>query len=313
MARVSVVVACHNYARFLAEAVESALGQTLGDLEVVIVDDGSTDEIGPVIERWQGDPRVRYVRQANAGQASAKNHGIRLARTPLVAFLDADDRWDLAKLSRQLPLFERAEVGVVYSRGLFLSADGVTRIPPDTGAARAPRAGRVTSALLYDNFVPFSSAVVRRDLLERVGGFDERLAMAIDWDLWLRLSLHCEFDWVDERLLHYRVGHGDQMSRRALVRLECCERILADFVARHSAVLPSADVRRALAYSYALRGSVYAEHDRRKALAYYRRSLAMRPGSPSAWIGLARTALGARHPSTAAENPAEEADATTAE
>jgi glycosyltransferase involved in cell wall biosynthesis len=289
--RVSVVVTCYNYARYLPEAVGSVLDQTYGDLEVVLVDDGSTDETPQVVTQWRDEPRLRYVRQDNAGQASAKNLGIRLAREPLVAFLDADDRWDPTKLARQVPLFARPEVGVVYSRGLLLDAAGATRLPARASWERTPRAGRVTEYLLYDNMVPFSSAVVRRSLLQEVGGFDEQLAMAIDWDLWLRLSRHCEFAWVDEPLLHYRIGHGDQMSRQALVRLECCERILARFLAQHGAELRQADVRAALGYSYAQRGAVFAARDRRRALGYFRRSLAMKPGGRAAWVGLVRTLL----------------------
>jgi glycosyltransferase involved in cell wall biosynthesis len=288
---VSVVVTCYNYARFLPDAVESALSQTFRDLEVILVDDGSTDETSQLVTRWQDDARFRYVRQENAGQASAKNHGLRLAREPLIAFLDADDRWDRTKLARQVPLFARPEIGVVYSRGLYLDADGTTRIPPSPSPQRAPRAGKVTTALLYDNIVPFSSAVVRRSLLQQVGGFDEHLAMAIDWDLWLRLSRLCEFDWVDEYLLHYRVGHGDQMSRNSLVRLGCCERILANFLALHGTDLPPSEVRAALAYSYAQRGAVYEPLCRRKALGYYGRSIARKPGGRAAWLGIARTIL----------------------
>jgi glycosyltransferase involved in cell wall biosynthesis len=289
--RVSVVITCYNYARFLPDAVESVLGQTFRDLEVILVDDGSTDDTPQVVMRWGDEPRFRYVRQENAGQAAAKNLGIRLAREPLVAFLDADDRWDLSKLAKQVPLFARAEVGVVYSRGLYLDAAGTTRIPGDPGRERAPRAGTITEFLLYDNMIPFSSAVVRRNLLQEVGGFDEQFAMAIDWDLWLRLSRLCEFAWVDEPLLHYRIGHGDQMSRQALVRLECCERILDRFLDQHGAELPRSRVRAALAYSYAQRGSIYEVDCRRKALGYYGRSIAMRPTGRAAWFGLVRTAL----------------------
>lgn len=284
--RVSVVITCYNYARFLPDAVESALGQTFSDLEVVLVDDGSTDDTPQVAARWRHEPRLRYVRQENAGQAAAKNRGIRLAQGSLVAFLDADDRWDPSKLARQVPHFARADVGVVYSRGLHLDATGNTRMPKNPGRTRMPRAGKITTFLLHDNMIPFSSAVVRRDLLQQIGGFDESLAMAIDWDLWLRLSLICEFAWVEERLLHYRVGHGDQMSRQALVRTECCEKILADFLARHGAELPRAEVRSALAYSYLGRGKVYLGHQPRRALGYFLRSIALQPGRGAAWLGL---------------------------
>jgi glycosyltransferase involved in cell wall biosynthesis len=288
---VSVVITCYNYARFLPDAVESALGQSYRDVEVIVIDDGSTDETPDIAKRWLGDARFRYVRQVNAGQASAKNHGARLARYPLIAYLDADDRWDLDKLTKQVPRFSRSEVGVVYALSLLLDEDGNTSLPPPPAGTMTPRSGQVTTALLYENIVPFSSSVVRRDLLEKVGGFDENLPMAIDWDLWLRISRHCEFDWVDEHLLHYRIGHADQMSRKTFVRLDCCERILESFLLHHGSELPASEVRDALAYSYAQRGTLYRRRSRHRSVDYYRRSLAQRPFQRAAWVGLARTLL----------------------
>ncbi len=300
MPAVSVVITCYNYGRFLPEAVDSALGQTHDDLEVIVVDDGSTDETPELVARWRDEPRFRHVRQANAGQAAAKNHGARLARSPLVAYLDADDRWHPEKLARQVPRFARAEVGVVYCLSLLMDQAGQTRHPPPRKPRRVPRAGQVTAALLFENFVPFSSSVIRRDLLERVGGFDENLAMAIDWDLWLRISRHCAFDWVDAYLVDYRIGHGDQMSRKFLVRLDCCQQILEGFLRRHGEELPPGDVRQALAYSYAQRGATYRRHSRRRSLDFYRRSLLQQPWQRAAWVGLARTLLPGRRRDAAA-------------
>ena len=100
--RVSVVVATYNYARFLGGALQSALGQTFRDLEAIVVDDGSTDDTAAVVRPFLADGRVRYVRTDHRGQPQAKNTGVRLARAPLVAFLDADDLWLPAKLERQL-------------------------------------------------------------------------------------------------------------------------------------------------------------------------------------------------------------------
>jgi glycosyltransferase involved in cell wall biosynthesis len=300
MPAVSVVITCYNYGRFLPEAVDSALGQTHGDLEVIVVDDGSTDETPELVARWRDEPRFRHVRQENAGQAAAKNHGARLARSPLVAYLDADDRWHPEKLARQVPRFGRAEVGVVYCLSLLMDQAGRTWHPPPRKPRRAPRAGQVTAALLFENFVPFSSSVIRRDLLQRVGGFDENLAMAIDWDLWLRISRHCAFDWVDAYLVDYRIGHGDQMSRKSLVRLDCCQQILEGFLRRHGAELPPGEVRQALAYSYAQRGATYRRHSRRRSLDFYRRSLLQQPWQRAAWVGLARTLLPGRRRDAAA-------------
>src|SRR3954470_16999186 len=103
--RVSVVMATYNYAHYLPGALDSALAQTAGDLEVIVVDDGSTDNTPDVVGPYLADARVRYVRTANQGQPAAENVGIRLSRAPFVAFLDADDLWLPHKLEKQLQLF----------------------------------------------------------------------------------------------------------------------------------------------------------------------------------------------------------------
>src|SRR5206468_13114174 len=122
---VSVVIATHNYGRYLSSALDSALGQTFRDTEIVVVDDGSTDDTPAVVQPYLRDPRVAYHRTERQGQPRAKNLGISLSHAPLIAFLDADDIWLPAKLERQLPLFAAdQEVAVVYSRRLMIDAEG---------------------------------------------------------------------------------------------------------------------------------------------------------------------------------------------
>ncbi|HJT77666.1 MAG TPA: glycosyltransferase, partial [Gemmataceae bacterium] len=213
--RVSVVVATYNYARFLGGALESALGQTFRDLEVIVVDDGSTDDTAAVVRPYLADGRVSYVRTDHVGQPAAKNVGVRLARAPLVAFLDADDRWLPAKLARQVPLFDADPgLGVVYARRRLIDEEGW----PLEYEQPVLHRGEVLGPLFERNFVCFSSAVARREVLECEGLFDEALPLAIDFDLWLRVARHYRFDYVDEPLVEYRVGHAS-LSRRQDERL----------------------------------------------------------------------------------------------
>src|SRR5262249_1655616 len=121
---VSVVIATHNYGRYLSGALDSALGQTIRDMEIVVIDDGSTDDTPAVVRPYLRDSRVTYHRTERRGQPRAKNLGIQLSRAPFVAFLDSDDIWLPAKLERQLPVFADAEVGVVYSRRLMIDEEG---------------------------------------------------------------------------------------------------------------------------------------------------------------------------------------------
>jgi glycosyltransferase involved in cell wall biosynthesis len=206
---VSVVIASRNYGRFLAGALTSVLKQTWNDLEVLVIDDGSTDDTPRVIVPFLADARVRYHRTDGLGQSRAKNLGIQLSRAPLVTFLDGDDEWLPTKVERQVPLFRDPTVGVAYSARTLMDASGVDLPTPDAALA----GGRIYDTLLARNPVCFSSAVVRRDVFEAVGMFDPNLQLAIDYDLWLRVARHFEFAYVAEPLVRYRTGHGNLSSR----------------------------------------------------------------------------------------------------
>jgi len=206
---VSVVVATRNYGRYVAGAVRSILDQTFADFEVIVIDDGSTDDTPDVLLPFLADPRVRYLRTDGLGQSRAKNLGILQARGPLVAFLDGDDEWLPTKLERQLPLFADPAVGVVYSRRTLVDAAGIDLPTPPASFAR----GHIYDTLLVQNPVCFSSVVVRKAVFEAVGMFDPALPLAIDYDLWLRVARHFAFEYVDDPLVRYRTGHANLSSR----------------------------------------------------------------------------------------------------
>lgn len=202
MPLVSVVIPIYNYSRFITQAIESVLDQTFRDLEVIVVDDGSTDETAQMVGRF-GD-RVRYVYQANRGPNAARNTGIREARGSCVAFLDADDYWLPRKLELQVPLIEGSpKVGLVYS-GMYL-------FDSDTGAiiGQHPlghcRRGPVLRQLFMEQFVPSPTALTRREVFHEVGYFDENVVGPDDWDMWLRIAAIYEFDYVAQPLAMYRV------------------------------------------------------------------------------------------------------------
>jgi glycosyltransferase involved in cell wall biosynthesis len=206
---VSVVIATRNYGHYLAGAIHSVLKQTVSDLEVIVVDDGSTDDTADVIRPFLVDSRVRYLRTDGLGQSRAKNLGILQARGPLVAFLDGDDEWLPTKLERQLPQFAEPTIGVVYSRRTLMDSAGrELRASPATLAR-----GNIYDIMLVQNPICFSSVVVRKEVFEAVGLFDPTLPLAIDYDLWLRVARHFAFDYVDEPLVRYRTGHANLSSR----------------------------------------------------------------------------------------------------
>jgi glycosyltransferase involved in cell wall biosynthesis len=286
---VSVVLATYNYGRYLAGALDSALGQTLNDLEIIVVDDGSTDETKDVIVRYLGNPRVRYFGVNHSGQPAAKNIGIRLARAPLIAFLDADDLWLPTKLEKQVALFVADPcLGVVYSRRQLIDEQGRQLHFPQPHLPR----GQVLADMFRQNFICFSSAVVRRDILDQVGMFDTNLALAIDYDLWLRVAQRFPFDYVDEPLVMYRTGHAS-LSRRTEERLKTAAGIMTRFLNDYGGrnALDPGLVRRAQAETYYEIALATRNRSRWAALPWYGRALRSTPRFGLAWQGLASLPL----------------------
>ncbi|MDH3628276.1 MAG: glycosyltransferase [Acidobacteriota bacterium] len=288
---VSIVVTCYNYGRFLRGCLESVLAQTYRDYEVLVIDDGSTDDSVEIAREFVAGERIRLHERENGGQAKAKNDGIRLARGAYIAFLDADDYWESDKLQRQVELLEGGDAGVVFSRSRQVNEAGKPVGSSSNNKYLLPRRGDVTGSLIFDNFVPFSSSVVRRECFEQLGVFDENLAMAIDWDLWLRFSIRYKFDFVDAPLFSYRVGHAGQMSKNRERRQACCDRIMERFLSQHPGVVPPSVLRRAHAYTWANRGRYYERVDRTQAWRCHARSLRSRPFQFSAIKGLLRLAI----------------------
>ena len=229
---VSVVMAAKNYARFLPDAVESVLAQTLTDWELLVIDDGSTDDTPAACRPFLADRRVRYFRSDTLGQPRAKNLGIALSRGALVAFLDADDAWEPTKLEKQLALFAaKPDVGVVYSKRSLMDECG----KPLAGFASSGfQRGFVLPQMFTQNFVCFSSVVVKREVFSRVGRFDPQWDLAIDYDLWLRVAKFYRFEFVDEELVRYRTGHGN-LSKKLRDRVDTALSIMHRAESRYGA------------------------------------------------------------------------------
>lgn len=280
---VSVVIPTFNMARFLPEAVGSVLGQTYPHLEIHVIDDGSDDDprgaLGPLL----ADSRVRFQTILQSGQARAKNVGIRAAAGQFIAFLDADDLWVPDKLERQLPLFERPEIGVVYTDHQNIDDQGH---PLPTTSPR-PRTGRVTNELFIENFVTGMTAIVRRECFDRVGLFDESIPMGIDYDLWLRISVAYEFGYLKQRTYLYRSWEG-QMSRRFATRLSCAIGIMERFLERHPGLVPPEVQREAWAHTFTYGGEAFARQGRPvEAVRWLLRAIGRHPQYWPAWYQLA--------------------------
>jgi glycosyltransferase involved in cell wall biosynthesis len=266
---VSIIITCYNYGKYLGGCVESALCQTYRDIEIILVNDGSTDNTDEIATQYLSDPRVRYIRQKNSGQANAKNTGIRNSKGSFVAFLDADDCWDKLKLEKQLPFFSDSTVGVVYSLTHYIDENGRSLDFAPDGEYLVSRSGEVTRYLYFDNFIPFSSAVIRRECLDKFGCFDESIKMGIDWDLWLRISVGYKFAYVAEPLLSYRIGHSGQMSKNLEERQKCSDIIMKKFVRENKGRLPEPVIQKAMAYTNCNRGYYYRNIDINRSSRFY--------------------------------------------
>lgn len=207
---VSVIIAAKNYGHYLPLAIESALQQSLPALEIIVLDDGSTDDTPQIIKNYCGSHSlIKGVRLDGLGLSRARNIGIELSKGRFVALLDADDLWEPEKLHKQMPLFENSEVGVVYSRRTLIDPQGVSMPPENAVMFR----GNLFNTFVRTNPVCSSSVVIRREVLDHVGIFDPKVPMAVDYDLWLRVSPFYQFDYVDEPLVKYRTGHANMSSR----------------------------------------------------------------------------------------------------
>lgn len=212
--RVTAVIPCYNGRAYVADAVRSALAQTYGSLEVVVVDDGSSDDSRDVV-RSIGDPRVRLVEhESNRGIAAARNTGVRQARGDYVAFLDQDDTWYPRKLEKQVEVLDRdasGEIGLVFAAREILRDGKRRRVARDL---RFPRpietASRreVLAAFLERNFVWLISALVRRRCFDDVGFFSESITSgADDLEFCVRLAMKYRLAYIDEVLVTRR-EHG---------------------------------------------------------------------------------------------------------
>jgi glycosyltransferase involved in cell wall biosynthesis len=214
MPRVSVIIPAFNQGQYLSSAIDSALNQTHRDVEVVVVDDGSTDGTGDVLPGYERDRRVRILRQTNSGVGTARNNGFNASTGSLVCFLDADDYYHPDRLARQIATFaESPGVGFAYCDIVRVDAKGAVADDYEVGRARQVTCGDIFESLLQGGYFPPHTVILRREIFERSGGFDPALGGHADLDLWLRLAgdgVHADF--LPEKLAYYRL-HDNSMSR----------------------------------------------------------------------------------------------------
>ncbi len=211
---VSIIIPCYNSAHFIGTALDSALAQTSATVEILVVNDGSTDNFQAVIAPYRADPRVKIISQENRGLPAARNRGIRESHGEYLKFLDADDWLAPHALSKQLAAFQRnPALGLVYCDFTRVNSAGETVDDYSVANARHILDGDILLSLLLGGYFTPHTALVPRHALERAGVFDETLGGMADLELWMRLA--CEnfaAQFIPEKLVFYRL-HDSNMSK----------------------------------------------------------------------------------------------------
>ena len=219
MTRVSIVIPCYNHARFLADAIESALHQTLQPVEVIVVDDGSTDASSGIVERYPG---VTLLRQPNKGLSAARNAGLSVANGNVIIFLDADDRlWPQAAQVAAEVFEAHPAAAMIFGRCQVVDEVGRPHITNSTIAGQ-----HSYEDLLRDNSIWTPAvAAFRRSVLDIVGGFDENNSPVADYDLYLRISRDFQVVSHEATVADYR-QHSHNMSGNPVLMLEATLAVL---------------------------------------------------------------------------------------
>lgn len=207
MGTTSIIIPTFNRADLLVDAINSSIYQINADIEIIVIDDGSTDNTYEKVKSF--DFPIKYIYQNNAGVCHARNIGLSYSTGEYIVFLDSDDIITPDKVSLQVQVLENnAELDVVYSRWRLTTLDDT--LIKDDGADVTRN---LFSTLLYTNIAPFHTFVFRKTALEKIGGFDENVPNCEDWDLLLQLALNsCKFDFVPSITAIYRLHEGSRST-----------------------------------------------------------------------------------------------------
>jgi len=204
--KVSVIIPTYNRADLLPEAIDSVLAQTWKEMEIIVVDDGSTDRTKETVRRY--DDRVRYFYKENGGPSSARNMGIKKAKGTHVAFLDSDDVWEPEKLRIQMDFMrEHPEIKFVCTDSSLIGSRKSRE-----RKLRKDSMGHLFPILYLNSFVRTSTALMVKECFQEIGYFDERYRSVEDYDVWLRVAKRFPIAYLNQPLVRYR-KHEDNVSR----------------------------------------------------------------------------------------------------
>ncbi len=289
MPKVSIIIPTYNRALMIREAVESVLSQSFKDFEVIVVDDGSTDNTEEVLKPVSN--RIRYIKQGNQGNAAARNTGIKAASGEIIAFNDSDDLWFPEKLERQVGyLDEHPEVDMVCGNGIFFGDPELEgkKVIPDKRAVSLERDGVSLKAIFMKSSIRTPTIVARRHVVEDLQGFDPAFKVCVDLDFAFRvLAEKYKVAFINEPLFKLRKhsGHiGGDSERRTLYNIKAIEKLFMEYPEVKD-IIGQDNINKRLAYRYFRLGGIYKKKKKKdEALNAFKSALSYRPFYPSVWF-----------------------------
>ncbi len=206
MPKISIIIPTYNRVRYIKDAIDSVLAQEYNDYEIIVMDDGSTDKTKESLDAYIKSGKIRYFYQENKGISVARNRGINESVGKYLAFLDSDDLWLPDKLKEQVRIFDSSDVGLVYSYARFLNTvDEHFEIKPKFISQT------FQEMLNCPTQLPTSTVMLRRECINKVGNFDEKLGIFEDLELWIRVAQHYKIKFIDKILAVHRL-HGNNTA-----------------------------------------------------------------------------------------------------
>lgn len=223
--RVSVIIPTYNRSKYLINCLDSVFSQSFKDFEIIVVDDGSTDNTLSILDKYAH--KINYIKQKNLGVSSARNCGIKNSKGIWLAFLDSDDLWHKDKLRYQIDYLDKNEGALIchtdekwYKNGLYINQMDKHK----------KSGGRLFVKSLQMCMISPSSVMIKKDLFDKIGLFDESLPACEDYDLWLRITSQYDIGFIDKSLVIKNGGHCDQLSKKYWgmdrFRIKAIEKIL---------------------------------------------------------------------------------------
>lgn len=267
---VSIITPTYNRDDFISFAIDSVLKQTYSNFELIIVDDGSTDNTGVVVKKYLNDTRIKYIWQENRGQSVARNKGLDLSTGEYVCFLDSDNVYETTKLEIQVRILNMSPVvDIVYGSEELIDEDGKLIKKKNMRCY----SGVIYEKLLLDNFIGMNTTLVRRKCFVEMGGFDETIKVADDYDLWLRFSAKYVFHYEPVNFAQYRIMKN-QISSDKNRRFESNKKTIQNFMDNNPLLLNVAKRRTIWSIYYVRTGRYKASiGDFDSALSDYKKAL----------------------------------------